>query len=417
MRALSICACLALAGSMTGCGSGSAEPNPLNTGTGDPTPIADAGPAAPEGGAKDGGSRATSDAGKADGGSGMVLAGGDGGTLDDEMSPDELRGFEALPGSAFLDPNVVFPQPHSFRGSLESTASTPALAMRNYAIDLARRTPWPDEGPGMPAQNGLAYVSNSKNHVLRLVGSSDGIPGKCDQALHGLDCSGLVYEAGVAAGFTMLPYPSNVATLANPKSWQPANGFQLLDADPANLQAGDLVVWLKASHHIALVVAPGFGPGCDSLVVHSPGSSQYTCERNTDTRHGPVLQCLADIARPAVFGAPTNYYRLSSCACDWNHPDSQCGSGNVCAAFQTGSGHDRHSTYACCESYGDYADGPNPPPPTEPCPAGFRPWGVESNAKLVHWICIAPGQGGGMDCARKTAPRSIDRCPATATPF
>ena len=140
----------------------------------------------------------------------------------------------------------------------------------------------------VPSQpNGLAYVFGSKSFANASIGTNS----VCQQPLYGVDCSGMIYQMAIASNLN-LP-AGGTANYIKTKIWNTAFSnspdFQgltmtdLLELDPSQFQAGDIIV--AAGIHMGMI----FNNGNSLGIFNSPGSQKNTCEENQKPKRGPYI--------------------------------------------------------------------------------------------------------------------------------
>lgn len=136
-------------------------------------------------------------------------------------------------------------------------------------------------------QNGIAYVYNSKSFI----NTSTYQGATCQEALHGLDCSGMIYQMAKASDLN-LPSGGTVDYVKT-TTWNTAfdnspdfKGLTITDLNAlasSDIQAGDIIV--APNNHIGMA----FDNGSSLAIFNSLGTSKYSCTKNSDTHHGPVI--------------------------------------------------------------------------------------------------------------------------------
>ena len=136
--------------------------------------------------------------------------------------------------------------------------------------------------------NGLAYVFGSKSTDEILIHPES----ECSAGLYGLDCSGMI-KVMAAKSFLYLSGEGTVH-FANVSEWNNAfnrselyKGLKMTNLGQINVsdfQAGDIIV--KAGKHIGMVFDNGKGI---LKIYNSLGSPKYTCSKNSDFKHGPLI--------------------------------------------------------------------------------------------------------------------------------
>lgn len=155
-------------------------------------------------------------------------------------------------------------------------------------------------------QRGLAYVYNSKSFANPYTYPE----AACQQALYGLDCSGMIYQMAKASGINIAV--GGTADYVKTTTWNNAfnnspdfQGLEMRDTGalaPAQIQAGDIIV--APSNHMGMV----FANGATLSVFNSLGRSSYPCTKNSDVNHGPVISKNLSSWLQSSFG--TNYHVL-----------------------------------------------------------------------------------------------------------
>lgn len=172
----------------------------------------------------------------------------------------------------------------------------------NAAFKLIIRSNYNFQG-----QKGLAYVYGSKSFS-----NPSNYPGAtCQQLLYGLDCSGMIYEMAKASDLN-LPLDGGTPGYIKITTWNTAfnnsTDFQglemtdLLNLEPSQLQAGDIIV--ASGVHMGMV----FNNGTSLGIFNSLGRSKYPCSKNSDKDHGPVITKNLLNWLKTTFG--TNYHVL-----------------------------------------------------------------------------------------------------------
>jgi len=152
---------------------------------------------------------------------------------------------------------------------------------------------YPEENSKRPAQNGLAYVWNSKDHSVRYNPSNAG--SKCDQELFGLDCSGLVYQLFKNSG-VIIPVgrardqiiPATIEK-AIKKAYPEMSKIVVEDLgkiSPDLFESGDIIYWKNSDgvpFHIGMVVLKWDG----TLAIVQSNGGPDDCARNITIKCGP----------------------------------------------------------------------------------------------------------------------------------
>lgn len=169
-----------------------------------------------------------------------------------------------------------------------------------------------DEGPNKPAQIGLRYAYGQRDWTSRDAANSK----KCTQKLHGLDCSGLLYNIFKRAGVEISSGGSvsqfNTASLT--KSIQSIDEYKKLSAEEldantplSKLQTGDIIFWPNAPH-IGLIIQE-----VPLTVVQSNGSSssaENECSRNASPGRGPSAKILLESRNSWLWNGNYANYRI-----------------------------------------------------------------------------------------------------------
>lgn len=145
--------------------------------------------------------------------------------------------------------------------------------------------------PNFPGQYGLAYVFGSKSFANPSTSAYEGHPYViCQEPLYGLDCSGMIYQMAKASGANLRE--GGTTDYVKTDVWNKAfnntdfEGLQMRDTgalDPSEIEAGDIIV--ASSNHIGFV----FDNGNSLEVFNSLGRATYSCAKNSDLFHGPVI--------------------------------------------------------------------------------------------------------------------------------
>lgn len=136
-------------------------------------------------------------------------------------------------------------------------------------------------------QHGIAYVYNSKEFLTPSV-----YPGNvCQTPMNGLECSGMIYQMAKASNLHI--GPMGTSEYINVQAWNSAfstspdfKGLEMRDTgrlDPSLLEAGDIII--APNVHMGVIFDNGISKG----IYNSLGRSSYSCERNSDINHGPVI--------------------------------------------------------------------------------------------------------------------------------
>lgn len=154
------------------------------------------------------------------------------------------------------------------------------------------RFSYPDQGPSKPQQNGIAYSFGSKQYESREKPS-----GSCNSnlELHGLDCSGFIYQITKKSELPLAPTADNcnVAFLNNPELWTKAFAvspfFNKLKMEyvkvtrpKPDLQIGDIVLW---TGHVGMIIQ-------NEQLMHSSGYADIKPGRDCNlnlTIKGPQI--------------------------------------------------------------------------------------------------------------------------------
>lgn len=166
------------------------------------------------------------------------------------------------------------------------------------AFDLTDRSQYqkPDEGPGRPAQNGLAYSWGGKNHNIRQTPPGAGTA--CTEQLYGLDCSGFIHQLFTNAGVPIVAGPANVQRKANELKNAIKAGIpvmdkvkveELEDLPVENFETGDIIYWKNPDggvRHIGLVLKALNGDLAVFQSNGSPGNGEQECLKNRGLSRG-----------------------------------------------------------------------------------------------------------------------------------
>lgn len=193
------------------------------------------------------------------------------------------------------DPGFLLTYPSGRLGSTTSDSPLKQKLMylaRMYAtgnnlVDDDNYT-FPSEGPDKPAQYGLAYSWGSKD-VLRHRPPVVRDPGCNDFAIHGLDCSGMIWVMINAAKLTPPPVPQNnftVEKITDAAKWTAAfkgsadykdlRMKNMGQIPPGEMKNGDMILWSK---HVGIFLYGSFfqssgdpnAPGCTNNLLPSRG--------------------------------------------------------------------------------------------------------------------------------------------------
>lgn len=157
--------------------------------------------------------------------------------------------------------------------------------------------------------NGIAYVWGSKSFLQP---ATQHQTAACQQQLHGLDCSGMIYQMAKASNLNFPAGETGTVHFVNTSQWNTAftnsndfNGLEMSDMlalSVSQLQAGDIIV---APHvHIGMV----FNNGTTLGILNSLGRKEYSCSKNADKQHGPVITRNIQVWLQQTFGS--NYHVL-----------------------------------------------------------------------------------------------------------
>jgi hypothetical protein len=163
--------------------------------------------------------------------------------------------------------------------------------MTAIALNLVDRNKHPYTG-----QNGIAYSYGAKNYKVKEKPAAS----NCATPVHGLDCSGLMYQIFQHAGVSSFPQ-GNAEMQRQPATIQGAleTAFPNLKKikvedlgrlETAKMMTGDIIYWKNnkgSAFHIGIVLKNLSG----ELVVFqsngSPGNDQADCEKNLGLSRGP----------------------------------------------------------------------------------------------------------------------------------
>ncbi|MBN9379238.1 MAG: hypothetical protein J0H74_00650 [Chitinophagaceae bacterium] len=156
----------------------------------------------------------------------------------------------------------------------------------------------------------IAYVYGAKDFKNATV-----YPGAtCQEQLHGLDCSGMIYQMGLASSLK-LP-AGGTADYVDTAVWNKAfksspsfAGLQMTDMSslPATeCQPGDIIV--APNVHMGMVV----NNGSSLAVLNSLGRFSYPCSKNSDQSHGPVISKNLVNWLQNIFGTSYHVLRVSA---------------------------------------------------------------------------------------------------------
>ncbi len=170
------------------------------------------------------------------------------------------------------------------------------------------------EGPGKPAQNGLAYSWGSKDHTKRQAPPGGGTA--CTHQVYGLDCSGFVHQLFVNAGVSLPTGPADSqrkeTVLQNAiKSSIPSLDkvkVEDLGAIPtADFETGDIIYWTNESGvatHIGVILKDVGGKLAVFQSNGSSGADAGQCDGNLGQNRGARRLQLND---PYWFGSTKPY--------------------------------------------------------------------------------------------------------------
>ena len=137
-------------------------------------------------------------------------------------------------------------------------------------------------------ENGLAYVFGAKSTDEIYKNSTS----ECREDWYGLDCSGMIKVMATKSSLDL----SGEATVhfAQVSQWNNAfdrselyKGLKMINLGQikaSDFQAGDIIV--KEDEHIGMVFDNGTGV---LKIFNSLGSPKYTCTKNADSNHGPLI--------------------------------------------------------------------------------------------------------------------------------
>lgn len=170
-----------------------------------------------------------------------------------------------------------------------------------------------EEGAEKPAQNGIAYSWGSKDYSKRQ--KPPGSKSYCTHKIHGLDCSGFVYQVFKSAGINLLSGPANLqrdpetlknAILASIPAFEQIKVEDLGSISSSDFEAGDIIYWLKGTKasHIGIILKNDSGGLGVYQCNGSPGNSEEDCSKNLGTTRGTRVIELND---PYWFGSSKPY--------------------------------------------------------------------------------------------------------------
>ncbi len=179
--------------------------------------------------------------------------------------------------------------------------------LSQVAFNLVDKTKhvYPDDGTDKPAQNGIAYSYGSKQYLNR----SKPNPSACTYQIHGLDCSGFLFQLFKGAGITIVDGRANdqrdTARLqaAIQKSIPSLSKVKMQDLTitPDKFQAGDIIYWKNENgeaKHIGLILRDATG----NLAVFQSNGSPDDCDANLKKGPRPLL-----LTNPYWFGTNQKY--------------------------------------------------------------------------------------------------------------
>ncbi len=172
---------------------------------------------------------------------------------------------------------------------------------------------YPDEGTNKPAQNGLAYSWGGKDHTVRQAPVGAGTI--CTEEIHGLDCSGFIYQLFANSGVTIPKGRANdqrqTKTIKNAiiQSIPSLNKVKVDDLgrlDISKFESGDIIYWTKNgdAFHIGLVLKRTDGSLAVFMSAGTVGVINSECLSNRDLKHGPVT---VELTNPYWFGSKKPY--------------------------------------------------------------------------------------------------------------
>ncbi|MCB9291727.1 MAG: C40 family peptidase [Lewinellaceae bacterium] len=228
-----------------------------------------------------------------------------------ETLDDYLREIDALFYDQWLRGGDPFENlgPQDARNLLIARISAVALNLTDRSKHQK-----PDEGPGKPAQDGIAYSWGSKNHAIRQVPPGGGT--QCTHAIYGLDCSGFIYQLFTNAGVSLLPGPAN--SQRQPSVLQSAISSSISALDKVKVEdlgaiptskfeTGDIIYWTNNNDyatHIGIILKDTNGKLAVFQSNGSSGNSTEDCLKNLGPTRGARRLQLDD---PYWFGSGKSY--------------------------------------------------------------------------------------------------------------
>ncbi len=243
----------------------------------------------------------------------------------DYLTADELAFVDALPRATNFQPdNILLPNGEVLKDFMQtvdldyynnwSRVNGPQTFenlgpqdARNALIGRLTLTAWnltdrslhqyPDEGTGKPAQNGIGYSWDGKDYNVREAPPGAGTI--CKEQIHGLDCSGFIYQLFLSAGVTI---PVGTAdTQRQPKVLEDAikksipslkkvkvEDLGQLSID--KIENGDIIYWSDGNSvfHIGMVLKKNTGDLAVFMSAGTKGVNQTECDNNLSPSHGPI---------------------------------------------------------------------------------------------------------------------------------
>jgi len=128
----------------------------------------------------------------------------------------------------------------------------------------------------------LQYVFNGKTPLVRLSGAQAKGGSSCTDELHGMDCSGLIFNVAEVVGIGIVV--GKAITQQSPDAWKipPEWSLRMVVVTDGTIQTGDIVGW---ADHIGIVEEGGSDP----IVISSIGGAN-SCAKNKIAPYGPVAK-------------------------------------------------------------------------------------------------------------------------------
>lgn len=258
----------------------------------------------------------------------------------DFLTPEELSIVDSIPRATnFLPSNILLPNGETVENFMQlvdsgfynawnrsqsifdnlgpqdaRNALISRLTMVAYNLTNRNLHQYPDEGSNKPAQNGLAYSWGGKDHTIRQAPIGAGTI--CTEEIHGLDCSGFIYQLFAKSGVTIPKGRANdqrqTKTIKNAiiqsiPSLDKVKVDDLGKLDISKFESGDIIYWTKKNgeaFHIGLVLKKTNGSLAVYMSAGTVGVKNSECLSNKDLKHGPVM---VEFIHPYWFGGAVPY--------------------------------------------------------------------------------------------------------------